>query len=69
MSIENEAASDPSSRVEVDVSSPEAIQRWCTELGITDAALMKAVQMVGPRVDKIKVYLGAGGMAGQQEDA
>jgi hypothetical protein len=31
--------------------------------------LMKAVQVVGPRVDRIKDYLGAGGMAGDQADA
>jgi hypothetical protein len=30
---------------------------------------MKAVQVVGPRVDRIKDYLGAGGMAGDQSDA
>jgi hypothetical protein len=30
---------------------------------------MKAVQVVGPRVDRIKEYLGAGGMAADQEDA
>ena len=30
---------------------------------------MKAVQVVGPRVDRIKDYLGAGGMAPDQEDA
>jgi len=27
------------------------------------------VQVVGPRVDRIKDYLGAGGMAGDQVDA
>ena len=30
---------------------------------------MKAIQVVGPRVDRIKDYLGAGGMAGDQVDA
>ena len=31
--------------------------------------LLKAMQVVGPRVDRIKDYLGAGGMAGEQVDA
>lgn len=69
MSIESDAARDPASQVEVDLSSPEAVRRWCDELGVTDAALMNAVNEVGARVDRIKDYLGAGGMAGQQQDA
>jgi hypothetical protein len=38
-------------------------------LGTTDEALLKAIQVVGPRVDRVKDYLGAGGMAGDQVDA
>jgi hypothetical protein len=69
MSTETQAASDPGSRDEVDVDDPAAIERWTQALGVTDEALITAVQAVGPRVDRIKNYLGAGGMAGDQEDA
>ena len=69
MSMELDAAHDPASMAEVDVSTPQALQRWCAALGLTDAALLRAVQEVSPRVDRIKDYLGAGGMAGQQVDA
>jgi hypothetical protein len=69
MSAEQTAAQDPASKVEVDVSTPESVARWCRELSTTDAALLRAVQEVGPRIDKIKDYLGAGGMAADQADA
>jgi hypothetical protein len=68
MSNETEAAEDPTSHARVDVSDPAAIARWTTALGTTDEALLRAIQVVGPRVDKIKDYLGAG-MAGDQVDA
>jgi Protein of unknown function (DUF3606) len=69
MSTTTQAAEDPGSRAEVDVSDRAAVERWSRALGTTDEALMKAVQAVGRRVDKIKEYLGAGGMAGDQSDA
>ena len=69
MSTEQDAADDPGSTATVDVGDQAAIERWTRALGLTDAALMKAVQVVGPRVDRIKDYLGAGGMAGDQSDA
>ena len=69
MTRETDAAEDPRSETAVDVSDPAAVRRWTEALGTTDEALMKAVQVVGPRVDRIKDYLGAGGMAGDQVDA
>ena len=69
MSNETEAAEDPASHARVDVSDAAAIARWTAALGTTDEALLKAIQVVGPRVDKIKDYLGAGGAAGEQVDA
>ncbi|HEX2539672.1 MAG TPA: DUF3606 domain-containing protein [Caldimonas sp.] len=66
MSTETRAAEDPHSRVEVDVSDHAAVERWTQALGLTDEALIKAVQVVGPRVDRIKDYLGGGGMAPDQ---
>jgi hypothetical protein len=69
MSNETEAAEDPASHARVDVSDAAAIARWTAALGTTDEALLKAIQVVGPRVDKIKDYLGAGGGAGEQVDA
>ncbi|AKJ27179.1 DUF3606 domain-containing protein [Caldimonas brevitalea] len=63
------AASDPRSQEQVDVSDKAALDRWCQALGVTDEALVQAVKAVGPRLDKIKDYLGAGGMAGDQADA
>ncbi len=68
MSKETQAAEDADSRVEIDVGDPAAVARWSAALGSTDSALLKAVQMVGPRIDKVKDYLGAGGMADQQVD-
>ena len=64
MTTETRAADDPRSHAVAD-----AVRRWTEALGITDEALMKAVQVVGPRVDRIKDYLGAGGMAADQVDA
>lgn len=64
-----EAAEDPASRAEVDVDDKASIERWSRALGTTDAALMNAVQAVGTRIDRIKDYLGAGGMAADQADA
>jgi len=68
MTKETDAAEDPGSEAAVDVGDPAAVRRWTEALGITDEALMKAVQVVGTRVDRIKDYLGAGGMAGDQQD-
>ncbi|MDZ5457638.1 DUF3606 domain-containing protein [Azohydromonas lata] len=69
MSLENQAAQSSASQEEINVDDRAAVQRWSKALGTTDEALMGAVQAVGTRVDKIKDYLGAGGMAGDQEDA
>jgi hypothetical protein len=69
MSNETRAAEDPGSHAQVDVSDAAGVQRWTAALSVTDSALIKAVQRVGTRVDRIKDYLGAGGMAGDQEDA
>jgi hypothetical protein len=67
MTSETNAADDPDSQVDVDVSDKAAVERWTQALGVTDEALWKAVQMVGTRVDRIKDYLGAG-RAGEQSD-
>jgi hypothetical protein len=69
MTTETRAADDPQSHAVVDVGDAAAVRRWTEALGITDEALMKAVQVVGPRVDRIKDYLGAGGNASEQVDA
>ena len=68
MTSETDAAEDPRSEVAVDVSDPAAVRRWTDALGITDEALMKAVQVVGTRIDRIKDYLGGGVLAGDQQD-
>jgi hypothetical protein len=69
MTIERQAAEDAASKATVDVTDAASLRRWTSALGVTDEGLLKAIQAVGPRVDRIKDYLGAGGMAGQQEDA
>lgn len=61
-----QAAENPHSTAQVDVGDKASIVRWAKALGTTDEALMNAVQEVGTRVDKIKEYLGAGGMAADQ---
>jgi len=68
MTRETEAADDPGSHAAVDVGDADAVRRWCEALGTTDEALLKAVQKVGTRVDRIKAYLGAGGNAADQAD-
>ncbi len=67
MTSETQAADDPASQVEIDVHDQASIERWTRALGVTDEALMKAVQVVGTRVDRIKDYLGPG-RAGEQSD-
>lgn len=67
MTSETQAADDPASKVEIDVHDSAGVVRWTKALGVTDEALLKAVQVVGPRVDRIKDYLGAG-RAGEQSD-
>jgi hypothetical protein len=69
MNIARQAAEDPQSQAQVDLSSPEAVERWSKALGTTDEALQQAVKAVGPRVDKVKDYLGAGAAAGDQSGA
>ena len=68
MTTETRAADDPGSHALVDVGDPASVRRWTEALGVTDEALMKAVEVVGARVDRIKDYLGAGGMAADQSD-
>lgn len=69
MSLEHQAAQTSSSQEEINIDDRAAVQRWSKALGTTDEALIGAVQAVGTRIDKVKDYLGAGGMAGDQEDA
>lgn len=61
-----QAAEDPHSTADVDLNDKAAVARWAKALGTTDEALLNAAREVGVRVDKIKEYLGAGGMAGDQ---
>ena len=69
MSNETQAAQDSYSQEQIDLQDDAAVKRWSQALGTTDEALIGAAQAVGTRIDKIKDYLGAGGMAGDQEDA
>jgi hypothetical protein len=69
MSTAEQAAQDPASEAQVDVDDPASLAKWSQALGVTDEALQGAVQAVGPRIDRIKDYLGAGGSASDQEDA
>ena len=52
----------------IDVGDAQGVCRWSEALGTTDEALLKAVQKVGMRIDRIKAYLGAGGNAADQAD-
>ena len=67
MTSETQAADDPASKAEIDVHDSAAIERWTTALGVTDEALLKAVQVVGTRIDRIKDYLGPGRAADQSD--
>lgn len=61
-----QAAENPHSTAHVDVGDKASVIRWAKALGTTDEALVNAVREVGTRIDKIKEYLGAGGMAADQ---
>ena len=65
---ERNTTEDPRSDAAVDVTDAASVRRWTEALGITDEALLKAVLVVGTRVDRIKDYLGAGAMAADQDD-
>ena len=69
MTSDTQAATDPDSHDEVQVDDRAALERWTRALGVTDEALIAAVKAVGPRIDRIKSWLGSGGMAEDQEDA
>lgn len=60
------AAEDPASREHIDVDDKAAVDRWAQALGTTDEALLNAVRQVGTRIDRIKEYLGQGGIGAQQ---
>jgi len=68
MTAETDAADDPGSETHIDVADRAAVERWSEALAVTDEALCAAVQKVGTRIDRIKLYLGAGGSAGTQSD-
>jgi hypothetical protein len=68
MTAETHAAEDPDSEVHIDVADKAAVERWSRALSVTDEALCAAVQKVGTRIDRIKLYLGAGGSAATQSD-
>ncbi len=59
------AADDPRSTESVDVGDKASLKRWCDALKVTDEALQRAVQKVGPRIDRVKDYLTGGGAADQ----
>ncbi len=67
MTSETQAADDPASKMEIDVHDQAAIERWTRALGVTDEALLKAVQVVGAHVDRVKDYLGPGRAADQSD--
>ena len=56
---------DPSAPT-IHIDTPEALKRWCAELNVPAEALETAVKAVGPRLDKVKDYLTAGGAGSQQ---
>jgi hypothetical protein len=67
MTPETRAADDPASEAAIDVTDGAAVERWTRALGVTDEALLHAVERVGTRVDKVKDFL-AGGRAAEQSD-
>ncbi len=62
MSTETHAAENPQSQSQskelVDIDDGAAVRRWTEALGFTDEALLKAIQVVGPRVDRITTQRG-----------
>ena len=62
-----QAAQDPSSQQTVEVEPRERLQHWADALGTTPEALLSAVHAVGPRIDRVKDHLTAGGAGGQAD--
>ena len=54
------------SRETIDIGTPEQLRSWAEKLAVPAEALQSAVQVVGPRLDRVKDYLTAG-QAGDQE--
>ncbi|WP_307719229.1 DUF3606 domain-containing protein [Pseudoduganella armeniaca] len=54
-----QAATGAQERSRIDVSAEWEVEYWCTELGVTEAALRAAVQAVGPTVAAVRQYLAA----------
>jgi hypothetical protein len=52
----------------VHAASDDEIRWWAKELGVTNVAILDAVEKVGPRVDDIRRHLDQA-MAGGQADA
>ncbi|UUX96056.1 DUF3606 domain-containing protein [Aquabacterium sp. J223] len=73
MSADADRASDDlpaphaASTTEIDVHGPGRLEHWARELGVPPQTLLAAVQAVGPRVDRVKDHLTAGGAAGQAD--
>jgi hypothetical protein len=62
-----DAARDPRSNAEVELTPPERLAEWARQLGTTPEALQAAAKAVGPRVDRIKDHLTGGGAGGQSD--
>ncbi|MDB5817862.1 MAG: hypothetical protein JWQ11_1502 [Rhizobacter sp.] len=66
MTEETAAADDAGSKDQIDMKDRASVDRWATALGTTAEALESAVQAVGPRVDRVKDHLAAGGASDQE---
>ena len=51
----------------IDIESDDDIRRWAHALGVTNVAVLDAVEKVGPRVDNVRRHLDAA-MVGRQAD-
>jgi hypothetical protein len=55
----------PRNEQTIDASSDEEIRRWARELGVTNVAILDAVEKVGPRVEDVRRHLDQA-LAGRQ---
>ena len=63
--MSNESITIPRDPRRIDAGSDEEIRWWAKELGVTNVAILDAVEKVGPRVEDVRRHLDQAMSAGQ----
>jgi hypothetical protein len=59
---------EPRNVERIDAENDDEIRRWAKELGVTNVAVLDAIEKVGPRVEDVRRHLDQA-LAGGQADA